>query len=443
MDVILTELGVILLLLMLNGVFAMSELAIVSAKRVRLEHRAARGDAGARAALGLATDPGQFLSTVQVGITLVGVIASVFGGATIAEVLEARFAQIPWLASRAEGAALAVVVAGITFLSLIIGELVPKRIALSNPERVAALVARPMRIVSKVARPIVVVLTGSTNLVLRLLRLRGDSAPGLTEQEIHALVEQGAEAGVVPRVEHDLVEGVFRLGDRQAASIMTPRPDVEWVDVDAAPSEVRRVLAALRSGHLLVCDGGIERVVGVAYVERLLAQCLGDAPIVLRDALAEPLYVPATMPVLRLLDALRAARQRVAIALDEYGGVQGVVTLDDILEEMVGQLPTRPEEAPSLVRTGEFTWTMDGSTAIEDVMDELGLDDLDAGGRRGFRTLGGYLLSHLGRVPRPGEGLDRAGYRFEVASMEGRRIGDVRIMRRPTSPRSDATPPTG
>jgi putative hemolysin len=438
MSEILIEVAIILVLLVLNGIFAMSELAVVSAKKVRLEHRAERGDAGARAALGLATDPGQFLSTVQVGITLIGVIASVFGGATIAEILEAHFAQVPWLAPRAEGAALAVVVAGITFLSLIVGELVPKRIALTNPEKVAALVARPMRIVATIARPLVAVLTGSTNLVLRLFGLHGRTQPGLTEEEIHALVEQGAETGVVPRAEHDIVEGVFRLGDRQAASIMTPRPDVEWVDVGADAAEVRRALVEAGRGHLLVCEGSVEHVVGIVYAESLLAQALGGGAIDLRASAAQPLYVPGTMPVLRLLDELRRARHRVAVALDEYGGMQGVVTLDDILEEIIGQLPTRSEEAPSMAKTGDGAWIADGGTSVEDVAHELDLESLDTGDRRGFRTLGGFLMSHLGRLPVPGDAVEHEGYRFEVASMAGRRIERVRITNAPSGPAADA-----
>jgi putative hemolysin len=391
MSVILTEVLIILVLLVLNGVFAMSELAIVSAKKVRLEHRAEGGDAGAAVALALASEPGRFLSTVQVGITLVGVIASVFGGATIAEVLEARFAQVPWLAARAEGAALAVVVAGITFLSLIVGELVPKRIALTNPERIAALMARPMRVVARVARPLVVLLTGSTNLVLRLFGLHGRTQPGLTEEEIHALVEQGAETGAVPRVEHEIVEGVFRLGDRQVASIMTPRPDVEWVEADADAATLRQALGTAGRGYLLVCEGSVERVVGVAYAEELLRRCLGGAAVDLRASVVQPLYVPAGMPVLRLLDELRVTRQRVAIALDEYGGMQGIVTLADILEELVGQLPTLSEEKPDLTRAADGSWLADGGMPIRG----------PGGGVRAERGGRGRAawLSHARRLP--------------------------------------------
>src|SRR5215207_6707659 len=228
MSYIALELSVIFFLLVINGVFAMSEMAVVAARKTRLEHRAEGGDAGARAALDLAAHPTNFLSTVQVGITLVGVLAGAFGGAGIAEALAAQFAAVPWLASYAEPVAFGLVVAAITYLSLVLGELVPKRIALGNPERVAALVARPMRLVSKVGAPLVYLLTGSTNVVFRLLGIPSSGEPGVTEQDIRAMVEQGAETGAVAPVEHEIVENAFRLGDRNVGGIMTPRPDVRW-----------------------------------------------------------------------------------------------------------------------------------------------------------------------------------------------------------------------
>jgi len=429
MGAIVSEVLIILALLVLNGLFAMSELAIVSAKRVRLEHRAESGDAGARAALALATDSASFLSTVQVGITLVSVIASVFGGATIAAILKDAFVDAGWRTEHAEVVSLVIVVAGITFLSLIIGELVPKRIALANPERVAAIVARPMRVVSSAARPLVAFLTWTSNLVLRLVGLQGRTEPGLTEEEIHALVEQGAEAGVVPPAEHEMLEGVFRLGDQQVASIMVPRPDVDWVDVDADRAELREALTGRGRSFLLVCEGSIERVVGVANIDDVLSQCLDRQEIDLRAVVARPVFVPAAIPVLRLLEILREARQRVAIALDEYGGVQGVVALEDVLEEIVGQLPTREDDVPSLVATGTGEWMADGGTRAEEIEEALDVAPLDIAGDRGFRTLGGFMMTQLGRVPQCGDVVEHDGYRFEVARMNGRRVERVRVTR--------------
>jgi putative hemolysin len=368
---------------------------------------------------------------VQVGITLVGVIASVFGGATIAEILAGRFEQVPWLAEHAEAAALAVVVAAITFLSLIVGELVPKRIALSNPERIAALVARPMRVVAMFAHPLVAVLTGASNLVLRLFGLHGRNEPGFTEEEIHALVEQGMETGVVPEAEHEMVEGVFRVGDRQVASIMTPRLDVDWIDASADAGAVRDAASSASRDYLLVCDGTIEHVIGVVYSQALLRQCLRGETLALRDALEAPIFVPAGMPILRLLDTLRSAGQRAAVALDEYGGVQGVVTFDDIVEEIFGQLPAASEEEPSIAKEAEGAWIVDGGAPIEDLEQELDLGPVGAEGRRGFRTLGGFLMTRLGRLPVLGDAIVESGFRFEVLHMDGRRVARVRITRIP------------
>ena len=333
-----TEILIVLLLLVLNGVFAMSELAIVTARKVRLEQRAADGDAGARAALALAHDPTQFLSTVQVGITLIGVLAGAFGGATIAEKLALGLARIPAIAPYADAIALGIVVTALTYLSLLIGELVPKRVALSQPERVASLVARPMRLLSRVAAPLVALLTGPTNLLLRLFGIRVSTEPSITVQEIRALIEQGAEIGAVEGSEHEMVEGVFRLGDRYVADVMTPRTRLKWIDVSEPPDAIRAQIIEQGTARYLMCDGEVDNVVGVAHAEDLLVRCLEGAPFDVRAVLWQPLYVPAAMTALDLLEQFRKSRQYVAIALDEFGGLQGVVMLDDLVEAVIGEL---------------------------------------------------------------------------------------------------------
>jgi len=422
------EVFIILLLLVLNGVFAMSEMAIVAARKTRLEHRAEEGDAGARAALDLAAHPTNFLSTVQVGITLVGVLAGAFGGAGIAEALAAQFAAVPWLASYAEPVAFGVVVAAITYLSLVLGELVPKRIALGNPERVAALVARPMRLVSKVGAPLVAVLTGSTNLVFRVLGVRATADPGVTEQDIRAMVEQGAEAGVVQTAEHEIVENAFRLGDRQVGSIMTPRPDIVWVDIASPPEELREQLASLGRPRVLVCEGGVDNALGVVHAEDLLARCLERAPFDLRAAVHQPLFVPETMPVFQLLGEFRKSRLQVALALDEYGGVQGMVTVDDIVEALVGDLPERGEpDRPEILREPDGTWIVDGAVPVEDLTAALDVDLPEDEERRDYRTVAGLVMTRLGRLPAVGEELDVGDLHLQVAEMDGRRIAQVRV----------------
>ena len=432
MSYIALELSIILLLLVINGVFAMSEMAVVAARKTRLEHRAEEGDAGARAALDLAAHPTNFLSTVQFGITLVGVLAGAFGGAGISEALAASFADVPWLAPYAEPVAFTLVVAAITYLSLILGELVPKRIALGNPERVASLVARPMRIVSKVGAPLVGVLTGSTNLVFRMLGVRATTDPGVTEQDIRAMVEQGAEAGVVQTAEHAIVENAFRLGDRQVGSIMTPRPDLAWIEIADALAGLREHLARVGRPRVLVCEGDVDNVLGVVHAEDLLARCLAGDPFDLRAAMHQPLFVPETMPVFQLLEEFRKSRLQVAVTLDEYGGVLGMVTVDDIVEALVGDLPERGEAGePEIVREPDGTWVVDGAVAVEDLTAALDVDLPEDEERRDYRTVAGLVLTRLGHLPTVGEQVDVGDLHLQVAEMEGRRIAQVRVSAAP------------
>lgn len=428
------EVGLILLLLVLNGVFAMSELAVMTARKSRLEHRMSEGDRGARAALDLAASPTTFLSTVQVGITLVGVLAGAFGGSRLSRPLAARFAEVEWLAPYAGPVALALVVAVITYLSLIIGELVPKRIALGNPEGIAARVARPMRLVARMGAPLVALLTGSTNLVFRVLGLTPSTEPEVTEQDIRAMVEQGAESGAVAPAEHEIVENTFRLGDRAVGGIMTPRPDVRWLDASRSADDIAGQLAALladaRGSRLLVCDGNVERVIGVAHAEDLLARCLAGTPLdraVLEGVVRKPLFVPATMSAFALLQTFREKRQGLAVAIDEFGGVQGVVTLDDLVEALIGEMPEDAyHDADQPLRQPDGSWIVDGALPVEEL--EVALDLDGEVEHCGYHTVSGLVLARLGRLAQPGDSFEFCGHRFEVTSTEGRRAGRVRVV---------------
>lgn len=425
------EITLIVLLLVLNGVFSMSEMAVVASRKIRLEHKAEEGDKGARAALDIATHPTNFLSTVQVGITLIGVLAGAFGGAGISDRLAGGLRGVSWLAPYAQPLALALVVTAITYLSLIIGELVPKQLALSHPEKIASLVARPMRAISRVGAPLVSLLTGSTNFVFRLFGIRASADPGVTEQDIRAMVEQGAESGAVQPAEHQIVENTFRLGDRQVAAIMTPRVDVSWVDITATEAELRAELGDGVRGRglpILVCADDIEHVQGVAYPDDLLQQCLSGNTVDLRTVITDALFVPDTMPVLQLLEAFRRSRHQAAVALDEYGGVAGVVTLDDILEALVGELPQQGSMHDlEIMRQPDGSWLVDGATAVEDLEPVIDLDPRTAQERRGSRTVAGLVMSTLGRLPQTGEHIDHSGARFAVERMQGRRIDQVRV----------------
>jgi putative hemolysin len=438
MSGILTEVLVIVLLLILNGVFAMSELAIVTARKVRLEQRADDGDAGARAALALAHEPTQFLSTVQVGITLIGVLAGAFGGATIAEQLAVAFANVPLIAPYANGVALGVVVTAITYLSLVVGELVPKRVALSNPERIAALVARPMRILARIASPVVILLTGPTNLVLRVFGIRVSAEPSITVEEIRALIEQGAESGVLEGGEHQIVESVFRFGDRLVTDVMTPRTFLDCLDVNDAAEHWKSQVVKRPSSRYFVCDGTIDNILGVVFAEDLLAQVAAGEALDLRRALREPLYVPGTLPALSLLEQMRTSHRHIAVALDEYGGVEGAILLDSLIDAVVGEPPSAGMSSTDLATDSDNrTLVLPGSTLLEDVETDADLPEIPDDVRRGVRTLGGLIMNLLEHVPREGESVEWKGIHFEVAKMQGRSVSRVIIRKAPARSVSD------
>jgi putative hemolysin len=307
----------------------MSEISIVAARKVRLQQRADDGDKRARVALDLANAPSQFLSTVQVGISLVGVLAGAYGGATIAEPLQETLMGVPLLAPYARGLSLGLVVAVITYLSLIIGELVPKRIGLNHPETIASWVARPMMWLARLGGPIVALLTGSTNLVLRILGIKGSAEAHLTEDEIRAVISQGAESGALEENEESLVQRVFRVGDQRVGAIMTPRLDIEWVDVDARGDDLRQFLSGHNHAQFVVCGGSLDNVLGTVRAADMLSTAMKDEPITLRSLIHDALFVPDSMGVFKLLEALKSSHRHMAIVLDEFGAVEGLVTVTE------------------------------------------------------------------------------------------------------------------
>jgi putative hemolysin len=435
MPPILSETLVIIVLVLINGVFAMSEMAMVTARRVRLQQRAEAGDRGARTALQLAQEPTAFLSTVQVGITLIGVLAGAFGGASIAEQLADAIRPSPTFGRYADALGLSAVVVAITYLSLVIGELVPKRMALGAPERIASVVARPMQLLSRAASPLVHLLSASTNLILRLAGVKPPTDGGVTEEEIRAMVEEAEQSGAVRPEEADVVEGAFRLGDRQAAMLMTPRRELEWLDVTVPAEEIRRQLVDGPAEHLLVCRGEIDDVLGFLRAEDLLAYVLGGGGLdtaSVQRLTRKPLFVPAVMPAYRLLKQLQLEAQQAAVVLDEYGGLVGVVTVDDILQDLVGELGAiAPGTEPSVVRREDGSWLIDAQLPIADV-ERLVATELVKVNDVGFHTLGGYVMSVLGHLPAVGEHFVRHGVRFEVLDMDGRRIDKVLVTRLPS-----------
>jgi putative hemolysin len=430
-----TEIVVVLVLLLANGVFAMSEISIVAARKVRLQQRADDGDRRAAAALALANSPTQFLSTVQVGISLVGVLAGAYGGATIAEPLQGALERIEALAPYARGLSLGLVVAVITYLSLIIGELVPKRIGLNHPETIASWVAAPMQVLARIGGPFVALLTGSTNFVLRLSGIRGDVEPHLTEDEIRAVISQGAESGAIEEHEESLVQRVFRVGDQRVGAILTPRLDIDWVDVDASGEALREFLSRHSHSQFVVCNGSLDNVLGTVRAADLLSVAMKNEPITLRSLIQEPLFVPDSMGVFKLLEALKASHRHLAIVLDEFGAVEGLVTVTDLLEAFVGSLPSEAGAERPIVSRGDGSWLVDGAAPIAEVASEIGLDDLPEDEAGAYHTLGGFVMTRFGRIPSTADAVEWGGMRFEVMDMDGRRIDKVLVSR--TAPPPD------
>ncbi len=424
----MTDILLVFVLILLNGLFAMSEIAIVSSRRARLMQLADGGSAGAQAALLLASEPTRFLSSVQVGITAIGILNGAIGEATIAGRLRAYFEQFPMLAPYANTAALAVMVLALTYVSLILGELVPKRIAMTHPERIASLIARPMRMLAAAGRPLVQLLSVSTDTVLRILRVRPVKHPAVTVEEIKVLLAQGAKEGIFEPAEQEMVTNVLNLDDRQVRAVLTPRSDVAFLDVRDPLDVNREKLKTDRHAVLPLCDGGLDHVIGVVRSPRVLGQMVETGTFDLA-ALVEPaLFVPETMTLMNLLEQFRRTHLPLALVVDEHGALQGLVSLTDVIAAIVGDLPSEPGEERSIVQREDGSWLLDGGLDMEAVSRTLDTDRLlDDDDRRHYHTLGGLVMLALGRVPRTGDVFRRDRYRFEVVDMDGNRVDRVLV----------------
>lgn len=420
------ELLFILALILMNGFFAMSELAVISARRARLRSMAEQGSRAARSALHLLETRGRFLSTVQVGITLIGIFAGAYGERSLAAPLSAWLAEIPPLAAYSDALALAIVVAAITYLSLILGELVPKQIALANAERVAALVARPMQLLSLAFTPLVVMLDVSSRVVLRLMGRSAEHRQKVTDEEIRMLLAEAAETGVVEHAERDMIGGVMRLADRRIEALMTPRVDMVWLDIDTAEAELRERLRDRPHSRFVVSHGELDEVLGLVQGRDLLAQLLDGRPLDVRAALRQPVFVHEGTGALAALEQLRRAPIPVAIVVDEYGGVLGLVTAIDILAAIAGELAETQEAGePAAMRREDGSWLLDGGLPIDELRELLELrGEAEA---PGFHTLAGLVLQELGHVPHSGEHFELEDYRFEVMDMDGHRVDKVLV----------------
>ncbi len=420
------EILIILLLIIANAVFVISEMAIVSARKVRLQQMASRGDTNARVALELANVPNQFLSTVQIGITLLAIVSGAFGESTITKRLMPLLELIPWLRPYSEAIAATLAIGIIAYLTLVIGELVPKRLALNNPEPIAAIVAIPMRLLSRIAAPIVALLGNSTETVLRLLGIRPNSEPQVTEEEIRVLIEQGTEAGMFEEAEQDIVERVFRLNDRRVERLMTPRPEIVWLDLDNSAQTNRQIIINNSHAQFPVCQGELDNVLGVVRVHNLLGRCLTSEPFDLTTTLQRPLYVPESMSGLKVLELFKQSGNHIALVVDEYGVIRGLVTLNDILEAIVGDIPSADQlDEPAVVQREDGSWLVDGMLPIEEFFEVFDIRALPRTPRSNYHTVGGFVITNLGRIPIAADSFEWQGMRFEVMDMDGNRVDKV------------------
>jgi putative hemolysin len=422
------EILVVIVLTVLNGLFAMSETAMVSSRRARLRERAQGGDRGARAALELAEDPNRFLSTVQIGISLIGVLAGAFGGAALAGPLAGVLRAVPVLAPYADLVAFVAVVGVITYLSLVVGELVPKRLALGAPEVVASLMARPMRLLSALTSPVVWFLGASTDAILRLLRISPSAEDPVSEQEVEILLEEGARAGVFEEEERDLARRALQLDDRPVRELMTPRPRIVWLDADDPPEEHRRVAEESRHSWFPVARGDLDDLLGLASIKDDWARGgeTGNG-VGLLDSLRRPPVVPEGAPATRALETFKRSGMPAAIVADERGNIEGLVTPTDVLEALVGDIPDAEDpagEEPNVVVRADNSLLVDGLTAAGELKDRLGLLELPYEDED-YQTMGGMVMAGLGRVPAEGDSFEWKGWRFEVVDMDGNRVDKV------------------
>jgi len=420
------ELIILFVLIAMNGVFAMSEMAIVSSRKARLQQRVDAGSSGARIALQLADDPGRFLSTVQVGITTIGILSGAFGENAIAERLITTFNEYPLIAPYSKLMATAIMVLVVTYFAVVLGELVPKRLALMNPESVAAVVARPMQILSKLVYPVVALFSLSSNALLHLLGARRTEEAPVSEEEIRVMLQQGTDAGVFEQAEHTMVGNVFKLDDLRVTAIMTPRLDIAYLDVELDQNVSLGTLREARFQTLPVCRGGLDHMIGLLDTKDYLGRLLKGDQVDIAEATHPAVFVPETISAIQLLETLRSRRSHLALIVDEYGSVEGMVTLTDVLEAIIGDLPGAPiSDADDAVQRADGSWLIDGMVALDrlNVLFKLptAIDDSDFV----YHTIGGLVMDQLGRVPAVGDSFEWMGLKIEVMDMDGNRVDRV------------------
>jgi putative hemolysin len=428
MEGVSLEILFLLFLILLNGIFSMAEFAVVSARKSRLQPLAEKGNEQARDVLHLADHPDRFLATIQIGITLIGTLAGAFGGATVSRQLADWLSAFAPIAPYAKAVSFTCVVLALTFLTLVLGELVPKQLALHSAERLAMVLARPLRVLSQAASPLVHVLAGSSNFIVRMVGVRPGKEPPITEDEIKVLIKQGTKAGVFEEAEREMVEGVFRLGGQHVGALMTPRPDIDWIDLDEPPAAIHDQILSSHRSRFPVAQGDLDGVFGILRAKDLLSQNFSCEPPDIRKLLRPPLFIPESAEALQALETFKEKRERFAIVTDEFGVVAGVISSTDILEAIVGDLSAKGEPIePEVLRREDGSWLMGGALSIAEMQDHLALDRLPDEEEGTFQTLGGFMMVRLGEVPSVGDSFDWGGYRFEIMDMDGRRVDKVLV----------------
>lgn len=429
MSRVIFEVGIILLLLLANGVFAMAEIAIVSVRKSRLRRMADLGNSSARIALELAEAPNRFLSTVQIGITLVGIFAGAYGGATLAEKLAGPLGQIEFLAPHANKIAFVIVVAVITYFSLVLGELVPKRVGLSKPENIAVVVARPMNWLATIAAPVVNFLSVSTDALLRLLGFKAEKEVTVSEDEVRIMMQEGVRAGAFNKIESHIVHSALELDQLPVRAIMTPRAKVIWLNRDDQHEQIWHKIVVSNHTHFPVYEGNRDRVVGVVSIKAIYANLAAGVAVNLKDLMVPPQIVPESQTVVQLVETFKQSGKHIALVTDEFGGIVGLVTLNDVMEAIVGEFPSQDQRAkPAAQKRPDGSCLIDAMLDLEAVERALPGFKFGAKSHSEFQTLAGFVVKQFGRVPREGESFEAQGYTFEVLDMDMHRVDKVLVL---------------
>ena len=428
------EFLVVLGLILTNGLLSMSEMAIVAARQARLRQLEENGNTGASTAIELAADPGAFLSTVQIGITLIGILIGAFGGAALGQAIAYLVGAVAPLEPYASAISVVVVVLLLTYLTLLLGELVPKQLALANPAQIAARVAPPLNTLSRLASPLVAILNGSSSVVLRILRHGPSDEPAVTEEDVRIMVKQGAELGVFEPMEEKIVGQLFRLGDQEIGALMTPRNEVMWIAEGDPMDTVREKVIRSGRSRLPVARGDLDDVVGIILAKNLLERVEPEDEFHLHEVMQPPLFVPENAPALEVIQQFKDTHSKIAMVIDEYGGVEGLVTVDDIMGALIGDIPEwEGSDEPTVIRRADGSWLVDGLLPLDEMGETLGITELPARAEQ-YRTAGGMMMALVGRLPAPGDRVEWNNLWFEVVDMDGLRVDKILVSRADMSP---------